>query len=131
MNMRLNAGPADPAMTGARSPPSPKACSENLVAAHLLKWVHFQQDARGRDVELRYFRDTDRREVDFVVVGEAGPDPPRRMQVGDADVDRSLRYRKERSAKAEAWQVSAGRKDYRTPEGIRVAPAGVLLRTLA
>src|SRR5439155_641394 len=32
---------------------------ENLVAAHLLKWVHFEQDARGRDVELRYFRDTD------------------------------------------------------------------------
>jgi hypothetical protein len=29
------------------------------VGAHLLKWVHFEQDARGRDVELRYFRDTE------------------------------------------------------------------------
>jgi hypothetical protein len=27
---------------------------ENLVASHLLKWVHFQQDTQGRDVELRY-----------------------------------------------------------------------------
>ena len=41
---------------------------ENLVGAHLLKWVHFLQDSEGRDVELRYFRDVDGREVDFVVV---------------------------------------------------------------
>jgi len=55
--------------------------------------------------------------VDFVVV-ESGADPPRRMQWGDAEVDRSLRYLKERFPKAEAWQVSAaGRKDYRTPGG--------------
>ncbi len=32
---------------------------ENLVAAHLLKWVHFQQDSEGFDLELRYFRDRD------------------------------------------------------------------------
>ena len=35
---------------------------ENLVAAHLLKWVHHQQDTLGREVELRYFRDVDGRE---------------------------------------------------------------------
>jgi hypothetical protein len=32
---------------------------ENLVACHLAKWVDFQQDVLGRDVELRYFRDVD------------------------------------------------------------------------
>jgi len=47
------------------------------------------------------------------------------------EVDRSLRYLKQRFPEAEAWQVSAvGRRDYRTPEGIRVAPALTLLRTL-
>lgn len=35
---------------------------ENLVASHLLKWVHHQQDTAGRDLELRYFRDVDRRD---------------------------------------------------------------------
>lgn len=40
---------------------------ENMVACHLLKWVHWQQDTEGLDLELRYFRDTDGREVDFVV----------------------------------------------------------------
>lgn len=43
---------------------------ENLVASHLLKWVHFQRDVEGRDLELRYFRDTDGREVDFVVIDQ-------------------------------------------------------------
>jgi len=40
---------------------------ENLVASHLLKWLHHEQDVQGRDLELRYFRDIDGREVDFVV----------------------------------------------------------------
>ena len=49
----------------------------------------------------------------------------------DADADRSLRYLKERFPDAQAWQISAaGRKDYRTPDGIRVAPAAPFLRTL-
>jgi len=34
---------------------------ENLVACHLAKWVEFEQDVKGRDVELRYFRDVDGR----------------------------------------------------------------------
>jgi predicted AAA+ superfamily ATPase len=104
---------------------------ENLVALHLLKWVHFEQDARGRDLELRYFRDTDGREVDFVVV--EGRDPLLLVEAkwGDAEADRSLRYLKARFPKAQAWQVSAtGRKDFVTTEGIRVAPALELLRTL-
>ena len=46
----------------------PGARFENMVACHLLKWVHYQQDTQGRDLELRYFRDVDRREVDLVVV---------------------------------------------------------------
>jgi len=104
---------------------------ENLVAAHLLKWVHWQQDVEGRDVELRYFRDTDGREVDFVVEERRRPVLLVECKWGDADVDRGLRYLKARFAAAPAWQIHAsGRKDYRTPEGIRVCPAHVFLRTL-
>ena len=104
---------------------------ENLVACHLLKWVHYQQDTTGRDFELRYFRDTDGREVDFVIT-EAGK-PVRLVECkwSDADVDRSLQYLHAKFPAAEAWQLHAtGRKDYQTPEGIRVAPAGQLLRDL-
>jgi len=111
--------------------PGDGARFENLVACHLLKWVHFEQDTRGRDLDLRYFRDIDGREVDFVVV------EGRRLLLlveckwSDAEPDRGLRYLKARFPQADAWQLSAaGTKDYQTPEGIRVAPALRLLATL-
>jgi hypothetical protein len=104
--------------------PSEPARFENLVAAHLLKWVHFEQDTRGRDLELRYFRDTDGREVDFVVTEGRAARLLVECKWSDAEVERSLRYLKTRFPSAEAWQLSAvGTKDYVTPEGIRVSPA--------
>jgi hypothetical protein len=104
---------------------------ENLVASHLLKWAHFLQDTQGRDVDLRYFRDTDGREVDLVLVEAGRPLLLVECKWADAEPDRSLRYLKARFPEAEAWQVSAtGRKDFATPEGIRVAPALELLRRL-
>jgi hypothetical protein len=111
------------------SEPGPRF--ENLVASHLLKWTHHQQDTVGRDVELRYFRDTDRREVDFVIVEGRSPILFVECKWNDAEVDRGLRYLKARFPACEAWQVSAaGTKDYQTAEGIRVAPATRLLRAL-
>jgi predicted AAA+ superfamily ATPase len=105
---------------------------ENLVASHLLKWVHFQQDAKGRDLELRYFRDSDGREVDFVVVERRRPILLVEAKWGDAEVDKSLRYLKTRFRDCDAWQVSAaGGKDFVSPDGIRVCPALSLLGTLA
>jgi uncharacterized protein len=38
---------------------------ENLVASHLLKHVHWQQDAAGKEVDLHYVRTKDGAEVDF------------------------------------------------------------------
>jgi len=104
---------------------------ENLVGAHLLKWVHFEVDARGRDLELRYFRDVDGREVDFVVVEGKKPILLVECKWGDDQVSPSLRYLKARFPAAAAWQVSAaGKKDFASPEGIRAAPALKLLSTL-
>jgi uncharacterized protein len=41
---------------------------ENLVAAHLLKWTHYQRDVNGKEVDLHYVRTKDESEVDFSVV---------------------------------------------------------------
>ncbi len=104
---------------------------ENLVASHLLKWVHHEQDTKGRDLDLQYFRDTDRREVDFVIVQRRTPHLLVECKWSDTEVDRSLRYLKARFPACEAWQLSAaGVKDYVTPEGIRVAPVTRLLSRL-
>ncbi len=112
-------------------PPSPGASFENLVAIHLLKWVHFRQDSEGLDLELRYFRDVDGREVDFIVTDRRKPILAVEAKLDDASIDRSLWYFKARFPECQAWQIHAeGVKDYQTAEGIRVAPATVLLKTL-
>jgi hypothetical protein len=104
---------------------------ENLVAAHLLKWVNFEQDTQGRDLELRYFRDRDGREVDFVVVEHGEPLLLVECKLSDAAPEKSLRYLKARFPDADAWQVSArGARDFKSPDGIRVCHALELLRTL-
>ena len=104
---------------------------ENLVGAHLLKWVHFLQDSEGRDVELRYFRDVDGREVDFVIVERRRPTHLVECKWADAPIDPSLRYLKLRFPAAETWQLSAtGTKDFVSPEGIRASPAIEFLRRL-
>lgn len=104
---------------------------ENLVAAHLLKWIHHEQDVRGRDLELRYFRDTDGREVDFVVAERRKPTLFVECKWGDQNVDKGLRYLCNHFPETAAWQISAvGTNDYQTPDGIRVAPALELLKTL-
>ncbi len=111
--------------------PGDAARFENLVACHFLKWVHYEQDTSGRDLELRYFRDIDRREVDFVVTERGRPIRLVECKWSDAEVDGGLRYLRNKFPQAEAWQISAiGRKNYQTPDGIRVAPALTLLATL-
>lgn len=105
--------------------PDPAARFENLVASHLLKWVHYQADTLGRDLELRYFRDIDGREVDFVIVED-------RKKIltfveckwSDRPPDKGIKYLKARFPEAEAYQLSAtGSKDVVTREGIRLCPA--------
>jgi hypothetical protein len=112
-------------------PASAGAAFENLVAIHLLKWVHFRQDVEGLDLELRYFRDVDGREVDFVVTDSRKPVLIVECKLGDVPLDSSLRYLKTKFPACAAWQIHAqGSEDYQTPEGIRVAPAVALLETL-
>ncbi|VAW85211.1 hypothetical protein MNBD_GAMMA18-908 [hydrothermal vent metagenome] len=91
-----------------------------MVACHLLKWVHFQQDTQGHDVDLHYFRDTDGREVDFVISDRGKPLIAIECKWSDSKVDKNLRYWKSRFPNCEAWQLSAtGTKDFRAPLKIR------------
>ena len=95
-----------------------------LVAAHLLKWVEYQVDTQGRPCELRYFRDIEGREVDFVVTEDGAPILLVECKSSDREISPALRYLKVRFPDAQAWQISAGgRNEYVSPEGIRVAPA--------
>jgi hypothetical protein len=111
--------------------PDPAARFENLVGSHLLKWTHFRADTEGLRIELRYFRDVEGREVDFVVTQDGKPTLLVECKSSDREISPALRYLKQRYPAAQAWQVSAeGNRDYLSPEGIHVAPALALLATL-
>ena len=111
--------------------PDAGARFENLVACHLLKWIHWRQDAFGDEFALHYYRDRDGREVDFVVTDRREPCLLVECKLSDGDPTRGLKYLNRKFPGAEAWQVSAeGRKHYRTADGIRVAPAERFLPTL-
>jgi predicted AAA+ superfamily ATPase len=102
---------------------------ENLVACHLLKWVNWEEDVKGEDMELRYFRDIDGREVDFVILKNRKPILCVECKWDDRDIDPSLNYFKKKFPEVEAWQVSAvGKKDYEATNGIRVSPARTFLQ---
>jgi hypothetical protein len=103
--------------------PDPSKRFENLVACHLQKWVHWQEDVFGEDIELRYFRDIDRREVDFVIIKDRKPILGVECKWSDQDIDPSLVYLKNKFPEMEAYQISAiGKKDYETSQGIRLLP---------
>jgi len=110
------------------SAPGPRF--ENLVAIHLLKYAAFRQDTEGFDMEVRYFRDIDGREVDFVLCQDQEPILFLECKLGDDDLSGGLRYLHAKYPRVPAFQVHlSGVKDYLTPDGIRVCPALTLLRS--
>jgi predicted AAA+ superfamily ATPase len=103
---------------------------ENFVAFHLIKWVHFNQDTEGKDIELNYFRDTDGREVDFVVTEKRKPILLVEVKLKEQDISKSLYYAKQKFPECKAYQLYLyGTKDYEK-DGIRVCHAWELLKAL-
>ncbi|MBI2335600.1 MAG: ATP-binding protein [Deltaproteobacteria bacterium] len=104
---------------------------ENMVACHLLKWVCFEQDAKGRELDLNYFRDVDKREVDFVITEKRTPIFFVECKWSDAAISPGLLYLKNKFPQVESWQISmVGNKDYLSRENIRVSPAIKFLKKL-
>ncbi len=102
---------------------------ENLVASHLLKWVHYRRDFFGENIELRYFRDTDKREVDFCIVKDLRPEIFVECKWADGSTSSHLHYLRKKFPEAEYFQVSAtGKKQFIEKNGITHIPAVEFLR---
>ncbi len=111
--------------------PSESLRFENMIAVHLLKYVYWLEDSEGRDVELRYFRDTDSREVDFVVLDKGKPILFVECKWGDQNLSPQLKYLSLKYPKVPAYQVHMqGKEDYQSLEGIRVCSAVELVKNL-
>lgn len=104
---------------------------ENLIAAHLLKWVHYMVDVYGHSYELKFYRDRYDREVDFVITDRAEPILAVECKLHESKIGYGLKYLARKYPYAKMWQIhEMGSSDYVTPTGIRVAPAIKLLREL-
>ncbi len=78
---------------------------ENMIASHLLKWCHYIEDTEGFDMELRYFRDIDGREVDFVVLKDRLPQMFVECKLQDMSISPALKYLKKKFTHIPAFQV--------------------------
>lgn len=104
---------------------------ENMVAGHLLKYCHFVEDTEGYNMELRFIRDTDRREVDFVVLKEEKPLFAVECKTGERNPSAACAYFRERTDIPLFYQVHLGEKDYGSAEnGTRVLPFTTFCREL-
>ena len=96
---------------------------ENMVASHLLKFCHYQEDTLGHRMELRFLRTKDSKEIDFVILQDGKPLFAVECKTGEQALAKSISYFKERTPIPMFYQVHMGSKDYvdaRT--GARVLP---------
>lgn len=100
----------------------PGARFENMVAGHLLKLCHYLEDTEGDKYELRYLRDTDDHEVDFVVLKNKKALFAVECKTGESSVSKSINYFKDRLDIPEYYQVHLGTKDYGSAKNGRVLP---------
>ena len=101
--------------------PEPGERFENLVACQLLKYCHHVEDTEGYGMELRFIRDTDRREVDFVVLRDGVALFAVECKSGEKSPGRAIDYFRQRTAITDFYQVHLGERDY-VAGGTRVLP---------
>lgn len=83
---------------------------ENFVASHLLKYCHHLEDTQGEKMELRFIRDTDKREIDFVVLKNKKPIFAVECKSGENNLSPHIPYFRERTNIPLFYQVHSGTK---------------------
>jgi predicted AAA+ superfamily ATPase len=78
---------------------------ENLVASHLLKYCHLQEDTRGDDMSLRFLRDSNGREIDFVVLRDGKPEFAVECKSGSRTLAKNIVYFSQRTTIPRFYQV--------------------------
>lgn len=95
---------------------------ENFVASHLLKYCHYLEDTEGDVMELRFIRDTDKREIDFVIIKNKKPIFAVECKTGEKGISPHIRYFRDRTNIPKFYQVHLGKKDALIEGNIRILP---------
>ena len=84
---------------------------ENMVGSHLLKYCHFMEDTEGDTMELKFLRDHNKREIDFVIIKNNQPLFAVECKTGDKAMSTHLAYFAPRVPIPYFYQVHLGEKD--------------------
>jgi predicted AAA+ superfamily ATPase len=95
---------------------------ENMIASHLLKYCHFKEDIEGFKMELRFLRDTDKREIDFVVLKNKRPLFAVECKHGEKSLSPHLSYFKERTNIPHFYQIHLGKLHRQIDDRISLIP---------
>lgn len=93
-----------------------------MVAGHLLKYCHFKEDTEGYKMELNFLRDTDGREVDFIVLQDKKPIFAVECKTGEKGLSKHISYFKDRVKIPKFYQVHLGNTQYQVGENIYILP---------
>lgn len=107
---------------------------ENMLASQLLKYCHLIEDTEGFNMELRYIRDTDKREVDFVVMKDNKALFGVECKLNDTNISPNLKYFKERLDIPKWYQVhsgNSGTNKHYEKDDIEVIPFETFVRKLS
>jgi uncharacterized protein len=94
---------------------------ENLVACQLLKYCHWLEDSKGHRMELRYVRDTDKREIDFIVLRDRKIEFAVECKSGSVSVGPACAYFSQRLPIPTIYQVHLGERAFDSGN-VRVQP---------
>jgi predicted AAA+ superfamily ATPase len=96
---------------------------ENLVACSLLSYCHFLEDTEGHKMELRYLRDTNAREVDFVVLKNKKPEFAVEAKFSDSlNLSPHLDYFRKRTNIPKFYQVHVGDESRQIEDNLKIIP---------
>ncbi len=101
---------------------SPGLRFENLVASHLLKYCHYLEDVQGFKMELRFLRDTDKREIDFVVLKNKKPVFAVECKHGEKSTSPHIFYFRDRTTIPHFYQVHMGKTHKQVDDQISILP---------
>lgn len=96
---------------------------ENTIAVCLRKWLHFLEDAKGKDVQLHYLRDKEKREVDFLVRIDRKIEYLIEVKTSEVELASPLLYFYRKLKPRESIQLVQNISHTRTVQGISITSA--------
>jgi predicted AAA+ superfamily ATPase len=103
---------------------------ENLIACHLLKLKHTLEDQEGYHIGLHYLRDSDKREVDFLITVKNTPWFAVECKISEKRVSNHLSYFSDRLQIPWKYQVIMDKNVDILNNHIRVISADKFLSAL-